>query len=273
MDRSNCGFAKETPMPRRLSPFALLSAAFLAIPAISTAQSPAPVVSKPHVKNIVLVHGAWADGSGFQGVYNILVRDGYSVSIVSNADESLSGDVAATKRVLARQNGPAILVGHSYGGVVITEAGTDPKVKALVYLAAFVPDAGESAFGLLPADGPQPPIEPTPDGMAFLNREAYIAAFAADLSKAQAAFMADSQVPVSIPAAGSAKITIPAWRSRPSWYLVSTQDQIIPPAAQRLMAGRAKATVAEVVGSHVAFISHPEAAAALIKRAAEAAAQ
>ena len=258
---------------RRLSSFIILSAALLALPAMSAAQSPPPASPKPLVKNIVLVHGAWADGSGFEGVYKILVRDGYSVSIVSNANESLAGDVAATKRVLARQNGPVVLVGHSYGGVVVTEAGTDPKVKALVYLAAFVPDAGESAFGLLPADGPQPPIEPTPDGMAYLNRDAYIAAFAADLPKDQAAFMADSQVPVSVPAAGMAKITIPAWRSKPSWYLLSTQDQIIPPPAQRMMAARAKATVAEVIGSHVAFISHPEAAAALIERAAEAAAR
>ena len=258
---------------RRLSSFIILSAALLALPATSAAQSPPPASPKPLVKNIVLVHGAWADGSGFEGVYKILVRDGYSVSVVSNANESLAGDVAATKRVLARQNGPVVLVGHSYGGVVVTEAGTDPKVKALVYLAAFVPDAGESAFGLLPADGPQPPIEPTPDGMAYLNRDAYIAAFAADLPKDQAAFMADSQVPVSVPAAGMAKITIPAWRSKPSWYLLSTQDQIIPPPAQRLMAARAKATVAEVVGSHVAFISHPEAAAALIERTAEAAAR
>ena len=258
---------------RRLSSLILLSAALLALPAMSAAQSPPPASPKPLVKNIVLVHGAWADGSGFEGVYKILVRDGYSVSVVSNANESLAGDVAATKRVLARQNGPVVLVGHSYGGVVVTEAGTDPKVKALVYLAAFVPDAGESAFGLLPADGPQPPIEPTPDGMAYLNRDAYIAAFAADLPKDQAAFMADSQVPVSVPAAGMAKITIPAWRSKPSWYLLSTQDQIIPPPAQRLMAARAKATVAEVAGSHVAFISHPEAAAALIERAAEAAAR
>jgi pimeloyl-ACP methyl ester carboxylesterase len=264
-------FAKEIAMPRRLPFFALLSTALFAVPAMSATQPSDPVLSKAHVKNIVLVHGAWADGSGFAAVYKILVRNGYSVSIVSNANESLADDVAATKRVLARQNGPVILVGHSYGGVIITEAGTDPKVKALVYLAAFAPDAGESAFGMLPADGPQLPIEPTPDGMAYLNRSAYLAAFAADLPKDQAAFMADSQVPISVSAAGSAKITTPAWRSRPSWYLLSTLDQIIPPAAQRLMAVRAKATVAEVAGSHVAFISHPEAAAALIERAAEAA--
>jgi len=263
-------------MRHRHSLLAALTLSLAVIPSVAFAQAAAPKSTAPAkapIKNIVLIHGAWADGSGFEAVYKILVRDGFTVSIVSNSNESLAEDVAATRRVLARQDGPVILVGHSYGGVIITEAGTDPKVKGLVYLAAFAPDTGESAFGLLPADGPQPPIEPTPDGMAYLNRGAYIAAFAADLPKDKAAFMADSQVPISVPAAGMAKITDAAWHTRPSWYLVSTQDQIIPPAAQRAMAARAKSTTADVAGSHVAFISHPEAAAALIETAARAVAK
>ena len=238
--------------------------------AIALLAAPALAADKPHVKNVVLVHGAWADGSGWEGVYKLLVAKGYKVSIVSNSDESLAGDVAATKRVLDRQDGPTILVGHSYGGTIITEAGNDPKVVGLVYIAAFAPDAGESTFGLIPKDGPQPPIEPSADGLAFLQRDAFIAAFAADLPKDQAAFMADAQVPIGIEKAGGAPVTTAAWKTRPSWYLVAKDDQIIPPAAQRLMAGRAKATVAESTGSHVVFISHPEAAAALIEQAAEA---
>ena len=232
--------------------------------------SPAFAADKPHVKNVVLVHGAWADGSGWEGVYKLLVAKGYKVSVVANADESLAGDVAATKRVLDRQDGPVILVGHSYGGAIITEAGNDPKVVGLVYIAAFAPDAGESIFGLLPKDGPKPPIEVSADGLAFFNRDAYIAAFAPDVPKAEAEFMADSQVPLGIEKAGSAPVTTAAWKTRPSWYLVSSNDQIIPPVAQRQMAGRAKSTVQEVAGSHVAFISHPDAAAAIIEQAAEA---
>ena len=242
-----------------------------AVPALALIlASSAFAADKPHVKNVVLVHGAWADGSGWQGVYKLLVAKGYKVSVVSNADESLAGDVAATKRVLDRQDGPVILVGHSYGGAIITEAGNDPKVVGLVYIAAFAPDAGESIFGLLPKDSPPPPIEPTADGLAFFNRDAYLAAFAPDVPKAEAEFMADSQVPIGIEKAGSAPITTAAWKTKPSWYLVASNDQIIPPAAQRQMAGRAKSTVQEVAGSHVAFISHPDAAAAIIEQAAEA---
>jgi pimeloyl-ACP methyl ester carboxylesterase len=220
------------------------------------------------VKNIVLVHGAWADGSGWQGVYKILKKDGYNVSIVQNPLTTLADDVAATDRVLARQDGPVILVGHSYGGAVITEAGDDPKVVGLVYIAAFVPNVGESSFGLIPKDGPQPPIEPSADGFGFFNRDAYTLAFAPDVDKELGAFMADSQVPPSF-AAGKAPMTMAAWKTKPSWYLVSTEDQIIPPDAERLMAKRAGSTVAEVKGSHVAFISQPEATAKLIEQAAK----
>jgi pimeloyl-ACP methyl ester carboxylesterase len=220
------------------------------------------------VKNIVLVHGAWADGSGWRGVYDILKKDGYNVSIVQNPLTTLPDDVAATDRVLARQDGPTILVGHSYGGAVITEAGDDPKVVGLVYIAAFVPDVGESAFGLIPKDGPQPPIEPSKDGFGFLNKDAYTHAFAPDIDKQLGAFMADSQVPPSF-TAGQAPMTMAAWKTKPSWYLVSTEDQIIPADAERMMAKRAGSTVAEVKGSHVAFISQPEAAAKLIMEAAK----
>jgi pimeloyl-ACP methyl ester carboxylesterase len=248
----------------------LAAAGFASLAALTFAAVPAFAAPKPHIKNVVMVHGAWADGSGFEGVYNILVKKGYKVSIVSNPETSLADDVAATARVLARQDGPTILVGHSYGGAVITEAGNDPKVAGLVYIAAFVPDAGESAFSLIPKDGPQPPIEVSADGYAFLNRDAFLAAFAPDLSKEKAAFMADSQLPPNVPLAGAGVITTPAWKSKPSWYLVSTEDQIIPPAGGRLMAKRAGATLVEVKGSHVAFISHPEAAAKIIEQAAEA---
>jgi pimeloyl-ACP methyl ester carboxylesterase len=240
----------------------------ITVPALARPRAPAaPPAHAASVKNIVLVHGAWADGSGWRGVYDILKKDGYNVSIVANPLTSLADDVAATERVLSRQNGPTILVGHSYGGAVITEAGMNAKVVGLVYIAAFVPDVGESVFGFLPKDGPQLPIEPTADGFAFFNRNAYLAAFAPDVDPALGSFMADEQVPVSI-AAGNTPLTSAAWKTKPSWYLVSKQDRIIPPGAELMMATRAKAVTAEVDGSHVAFISHPEAAAALIESAA-----
>ncbi len=253
-----------------------LPTALVSILAVTLAAAPAVVsakaaTAKPHVKNIVLVHGAWADGSGWDGVYKILVKDGYSVSVVSNSDESLAGDVADTQRVIDRQDGPVILVGHSYGGAIITQAGNDPKVAGLVYIAAFVPDAGESILGMLPKDGPQPPIEVSKDGLAFFKRDAFLAAFAPDVPKAEAEFMADSQVPLALQAAGLAPVTTAAWKTKPSWYQVSSNDQIIPPAAERMMAARAKATTTEVAGSHVAFISHPEVTAKLIEAAAEGA--
>jgi pimeloyl-ACP methyl ester carboxylesterase len=245
----------------------LIAAASLS--AMSAAFGALPAVAEPTgVKNIVLVHGAWADGSGWKGVYDILTKDGYKVSIVQNPLTSLADDVAAVDRVLARQDGPAILVGHSYGGAVITEAGDDPKVVGLVYVAAFAPDVGESTFGLLQG-GPQPPITVSADGFAFFDKGAYEPAFAPDVGAELASFMEASQVPVAVEAAGSAPMTVAAWRTKPSWYAVSAGDMIIPPDAERTMAARAGSTVIEVEGSHVAFVlSQTAAIAELIATAA-----
>ncbi|MCC6984111.1 MAG: alpha/beta hydrolase [Bauldia sp.] len=224
------------------------------------------------VRNIVLVHGAWADGSGWRAVYDALVAEGYSVSAVQNPLTSLADDVAAVDRVLDRQDGPAILVGHSYGGAVISEAGDHEKVAALVYVAAFAPDVGESTFGLL-AGGPQPPIEVSADGFAFFQRDAFIAAFASGLDPAFAAFLADVQVPVSVEAAGSAPLSVAAWHDKPSWYVVATDDHIIPPAAQQQMAARAGATMVEDPGAgHIGFVVNPEVTVGAIIAAARAAA-
>ena len=222
------------------------------------------------VKNIVLVHGGFVDGSGWQGVYDLLKQDGYNVSIVQNPTISLADDVAVTKRTLAAQNGPAILVGHSYGGVVITEAGNDPKVAGLVYIAAFVPDKGESVSALIknpPPGAAVPPILPPQDGYLFLDRTQFRASFAADVSESAAAFMADSQVPWGVEALNGA-VSESAWRTKPSWYLVAADDRMIPPDAQRAMAKRAGATVAEAKGSHAVYVSQPTAVAALIANAA-----
>ena len=223
------------------------------------------------MKNIVLVHGGFVDGSGWEGVYNILKNEGYDVSVVQNPTTSLKDDVAATKRVLAAQDGPAILVGHSYGGAVITEAGNDPRVAGLVYIAAFAPDRGESVGTLLesfPADAPQPPILPPQDGFLLLDRAKFPAAFAGDVDAEKAAFMADSQVPWGVEAL-SGKISEPAWKSKPSWYLVTADDRMIPPDAQRSMAKRAGATVTEVKGSHSVYVSNPNPVADLIEKAAD----
>jgi pimeloyl-ACP methyl ester carboxylesterase len=222
------------------------------------------------VKNVVLVHGGFVDGSGWQGVHDVLTKDGYNVSIVQNPTISLADDVAATKRTVAAQNGPAILVGHSYGGVVITEAGNDPKVAGLVYIAAFAPDAGESVSALIqnpPPGAPVPPILPPQDGYLFLDRSQFRASFAADVNVDAAAFMADSQVPWGLDALNGA-VSNPAWKTKPSWYLVSTEDRMIPPDAQRAMARRAGATVTEVKGSHAVYVSQPEAVATFIAKAA-----
>src|SRR6266542_5822529 len=221
---------------------------------------------------VVLVHGGFVDGSGWEDVYKILWKDGYNVSIFQNPTLSLADDVAATKRIVARERGTVILVGHSYGGVVITEAGNDPKVVGLVYIAAFAPDKGESVAALIkdpPPGAPVPPILPPQEGFLFLDREEFHAAFAGDLSAEEAAFMADSQVPWGVDALGGT-ISEPAWRSKPSWYLVTTDDRMIPPPAQRTMAERAGSTVVEVAGSHSIYISQPAAVAGLIEQAAAA---
>ena len=223
------------------------------------------------VKNVVLVHGGFVDGSGWRGVYDLLKKDGYHVSIVQNPTTSLADDVGVTKRMLAAQNGPSILVGHSYGGVVITEAGNDPKVAGLAYIAAFAPDKGESVSSLIknpPPGAAVPPILPSQDGYLFLDRARFAASFAADVAPDEAAFMADSQVPWGVAALEGAA-TQPAWRTKPSWYLVATDDRMIPPNAQRAMATRAGATVAEVKGSHAVYVSRPQAVASLIVQAAK----
>jgi pimeloyl-ACP methyl ester carboxylesterase len=219
---------------------------------------------------VVLVHGAFVDGSGWEGVYQILKQGGYQVSIVQNPTITLADDVAATRRIIDGQNGPVILVGHSYGGVVITEAGNHPNVAALVYVAAFAPDAGESVAALIkdpPPDAPAPPILPPQDGYLLLDRAKFHAAFAADVDADKAAFMADSQVPWGLAALGGA-ISEPAWKTRPSWFLIPTEDQTIPPQAQRLMSARAGSTVIEIPASHAVYISQPDAVAALIEMAA-----
>jgi pimeloyl-ACP methyl ester carboxylesterase len=223
-------------------------------------------------KNVVLVHGGFVDGSGWQGVYNELKNDGYKVSIVQNPTLSLQGDSDATKRIIDAQGEPVILVGHSYGGAVITEAGNDPKVAALVYIAAFAPDKGESVNTLIegfPKDGPQPPILPPQDGFLSLDREKFHDSFAADVDPELAAFMADSQVSWGLDALGGT-ISEAAWASKPSWYLITTEDRMIPPQAQQEMSGRAGATVEEAAASHSVYVSQPAAVAELVKKAAAA---
>jgi pimeloyl-ACP methyl ester carboxylesterase len=220
---------------------------------------------------IVLVHGGFVDGSGWEGVYRILKKDGYRVSIVQNPTASLADDVAATKRVIAEQKGPVILVGHSYGGAVITEAGNDPSVEGLVYVTAFAPDRGESVASLIkdpPPGAPVPPILPPTDGFLALDKAKFAASFAADVPAEKADFMANSQVPWGLAALNGA-VTEAAWATKPSWYLVATDDRMIPPPAQRAMSKRAGSSVVEAKGSHAIYVSQPEVVAEIIKTAAK----
>ncbi|MEU9408779.1 alpha/beta hydrolase [Streptomyces sp. NPDC048281] len=221
-------------------------------------------------RNVVLVHGGFVDGSGWKGVYDLLTADGYTVTVVQNPTLSLDGDVAATRMVLDAQDGPTVLVGHSYGGAVISEAGNHEKVSALVYVTAFAPDKDESVNTLIadpPPGAPVPPILPPRDGFLFLDREKFAASFAGDLPADEARFLADSQVPWGVAALGGT-VTHPAWRDRPSFYLVATEDRMIPPPAQRAMAERAGAAVTETSGSHAVYVSKPAEVAALVRKAA-----
>jgi pimeloyl-ACP methyl ester carboxylesterase len=244
--------------------------AFIVIAALTMAWG--NVSAQSPVKNIVLVHGAFADGSGFEALFQILQSKGYNVSIVGNPNTGFADDVAATKRVLARQTGPVLLVGHSYGGAIITEAGNDPKVVGLVYIAAFAPDANETLLQLLKAGPPAPNsgiLPPDEQGFIWYDVKKYHSGFCADLPEKQAAFLAASQVPVSAAVFG-ATIATPAWKSKKSWYIVATEDQTIPPDGERFMAKRAGATVTEIKASHLVFMSKPQAVADVIAAAIDA---
>jgi len=245
------------------SVLAIAAASLLAVPAFAADGAK---------KSVVLVHGGFVDGSGWEGVYAKLKKDGYDVTIVQNPTISLADDVAVTKRAIAAAKGDVILVGHSYGGVVVTEAGNDPKVAGLVYITAFAADTGESVISVLksnsPKDAAPPPILPPQDGFLFLDKTKFAAAFAADVKPDVAQFMAASQVPWGL-AAASGTVNNPAWKEKKSWYMVTTEDHMIPPAVQRMMAKRAGATTVEVAGSHAIYVSKPGEVAKLIETAAE----
>jgi pimeloyl-ACP methyl ester carboxylesterase len=250
------------------------AAAAATLASCAQAQTLRAIPDDQTVRNVVLVHGAFADGSGWRGVYDELTERGYRVTIVQNPLTSLEDDVNATRRVLARQDGPSILVGHSYGGTVITEAGVDPNVAGLVYVSAFAPDVGQSTGQLL-AEIPAPPqfvIEPGPDGFGFINLERFREGFAADVSEADAAFLRDSQVPINM-ANFATPVTQAAWRTRPNWAVVATQDRAIDPRLLRQMAERIDAEIVEVEASHVPFITRPREIADVIDQAARSVSQ
>ena len=248
----------------------LIVAATAAIALLSAAVAPARA---DPVKNVVIVHGAFADGSGWHDVASILGKDGYTVSVVQEPLTSLADDVAATKRVLDLQQGPTILVGHSYGGVVITEAGDAPDVVGLVYIAAFIPDKGESAISMLSQAAPaNNDLRATKDDFLYLDPAAFPADFAADVPAAQAKFMAHSQ-PMLAKAAAGAPVTAAAWHQKKSWALVASKDHNINPDLERSMAKRAGSETIEVPASHAVYLSKPDEVARLIERAAKASAQ
>ena len=254
---------------------ALAMVASVASLALGVNASAALAADAAKVKSVVLVHGGFVDGSGWEGVYDLLKKDGYDVTIVQNPTTSLADDVAVTKRAIAAAAGKVILVGHSYGGAVVSEAGNDPKVAGLVYVTAFAPDAGESVSSLIanpPPGAPVPPILPPVDGFLLLDKAKFAASFAADVRPDLASFMADSQVPWGV-AALEGKVTAPAWKVKPSWYLVATADKMIPPDAQRSMSKRAGSTVVEAKGSHAIYVSQPQLVAKLIETAAANAAK
>ena len=225
------------------------------------------------IKNVVLVHGAFADGSGWEAVANILKKDGYTVAVVQHPETSYAEDIKFTKAVIDRQSGPVVLVGHSYGGAVFTEAGNHPKVAALVYIAEFAPDVGESCATINKALPPASTgIKATDDGYFYIDPAVFYADFAGDVPEAKAAFMAVSQILISNDSFTS-PVTNPAWKSKPSWYMVATADRSINPDQERMMAKRANAKTIEVRSSHVAYISHPKETAKLIEQAATAASQ
>ncbi len=246
---------------------AILGATLLLQTTLNVAAPPLP----PGIKNVVLVHGAFADGSGWEAVANILKKDGYNVSVVQQPETSFAEDVKFTKAMIDRQSGPVVLVGHSYGGAVITEAGNDPKVLALVYISAFGPDAGESSATIEQAIPPAGKgIKETGDGYLYIDPASFAADFCADIPPAKAQFMAESQVLFSKDSFTS-PVTSPAWKSKPSWYMVATQDRSINPDNERRMAKRMNAKTIEVNSSHAAYISHPKETAKLIEEAANSA--
>jgi pimeloyl-ACP methyl ester carboxylesterase len=245
----------------------------ITLAALLVAASPAVAAGSAKVgtvKNIVLVHGANTDGSAWRGVYDILTRDGFDVSVVQQPLTSLVDDVAATQRVIDQQSGPVILVGHSYGGTIITVAGADPKVRALVYVAAVQPDVGETTSQLaasMPGTVPSGDLKPTKDGFVFVDPAKFPADVAADLPSAQARYMANSQMPVAA-AAFDAPVTVAAWHDKPSYGIIATADRALNPKLAHWMYKRSGARITEINGSHLVYVSHPDAVASVIERAA-----